>query len=193
MWARKRWIVPSSRFHAMTPRQMPSSSMIRSSAKYSTKNSALWRKRLLVERVDDRMAGAVGGGAGAVGRRPLAVFHHVPAERPLIDLPGFGARERHAEMLQFDDRRDRLAAHVFDRVLVAEPVRALDRVVHVPAPVVVAHVAERGGNAALRGDGVAAGREHLAEMQAVFSPSSVVPRVARRPAPPAPTTTTSYS
>jgi hypothetical protein len=43
MWARKRWIEPSSRFHAMTPRQTPSESMIRSSAKYSTKNSALLR------------------------------------------------------------------------------------------------------------------------------------------------------
>jgi hypothetical protein len=30
-------------------------------------------------------------------------------------------------------------------------------------------------------------------MQAVFSPSCVAPRVARSPAPPAPTTTTSYS
>ena len=95
-------------------------------------------------------------------RGALAVFLHVAAERPLIDLPDLGARERHAEMLELDDRRDRLAAHVFDRVLVAEPVRPLDRVVHVPAPVVVAHIAERGGDAALRRDGMAAGREHLA-------------------------------
>src|SRR5439155_14030867 len=109
------------------------------------------------------MAGAVGGGAGAVGRRTVTEFHHVPAERPLIDLPQLGARERHAEMLKLDDRRDRLAAHIFDRVLIAEPVRPLDGVVHVPAPVVVAHIAERGGDAALRRDRVAAGREHLAD------------------------------
>ena len=32
-----------------------------------------------------------------------------------------------------------------------------------PAPVVLAHVAERGANAALGGDGVAAGREHLGD------------------------------
>src|SRR5690606_24732888 len=48
-------------------------------------------------------------------------------------------------------------------VLVAEPVRALDGVVHVPAPVVLAHVAERRADAALRRHRVAAGRKHLAQ------------------------------
>jgi hypothetical protein len=91
-------------------------------------------------------------------------------------------------MLQFDNRRDGFAAHIFDGVLIAQPVRALDGVVHVPAPVVLAHVAERGGNAALRGNGVRAGRENLGDaggLQALFA----MPKVARRPAPPAPTTT----
>src|SRR5204863_7058122 len=66
-------------------------------------------------------------------------------------------------MLKLDDRRDRLPAHVFDCVLIAEPVRPLDRVVHVPAPVIVAHIAERRGDAALRRYGMTAGREHLAD------------------------------
>ena len=66
-------------------------------------------------------------------------------------------------MLELDDRRDRLAAHVFDGVLVAQPVRPLDGVVHVPAPVVLAHVAERGADAALGRHGVAAGREDLGD------------------------------
>ncbi len=117
---------------------------------------------LLVERVDDGVAGAVGGGAGAL-RHGAAFVHGVAAERTLIDAPVLDARERHAPMLELDDRGDRLAAHIFDRVLVAEPVGALDRVEHVPAPVVLAHVAERGGDAALRRDRVAARREHLAD------------------------------
>ena len=100
-------------------------------------------QRLLVERVQDGVAGAVGGGAGAL-RDALAELGGHAAERALVDLALGGAAERHAEMLELDDRRDRLAAHVFDGVLVAEPVRALDGVVHVPAPVVLAHVAERG-------------------------------------------------
>ena len=77
---------------------------------------------LLIKRMDERVTGAVGSGAGAPRRIALAVFHHVPAKRPLIDPPVLGARERHSEMLELDDRRDRVAAHVFDRILVAEPV-----------------------------------------------------------------------
>src|SRR5690606_39392415 len=48
-------------------------------------------------------------------------------------------------------------------VLVAQPVRTLDGVVEVEAPVVLAHVAERGGDAALRRHGVRAGREDLGD------------------------------
>ena len=44
-----------------------------------------------------------------------------------------------------------------------EPVGALHRVVHVPAPVVLAHVAKRRTDAALGGDGVTARREDLGE------------------------------
>ena len=56
---------------------------------------------LLIERVQDGVAGAVGGGAGALGQR-LAVIAHVAAERALIDPAVLGARERHAEMLELD-------------------------------------------------------------------------------------------
>src|SRR5215472_1818439 len=66
-------------------------------------------------------------------------------------------------MLKFYDCGDRIAAHVLDRVLVAEPVRSLDSVVHVPAPVVLAHIAERGADATLGGNGMAAGRVHLGD------------------------------
>ncbi len=117
---------------------------------------------LLVERVQHGVAGAVGRGGGAL-RDALAVMRRHAAERALIDLAVLEARERHAPMLELDDRRNALAAHVFDRVLVAEPVGALDRVVHVPAPVVLAHVAERGADAALRRHRVAARREHLGD------------------------------
>src|SRR5215472_2369230 len=66
-------------------------------------------------------------------------------------------------MFEFIDRVGRVAAHIFDGVLIAKPVRTLDGVVHVPAPVVLAHIAERGGNAALRRDGVGAGRKYLGD------------------------------
>ena len=114
---------------------------------------------LLIERVQDGMAGAIRGGAGAIRHVALRILGRVPAEAALIDLAGFGAAERHAQMLELDDRSDRLAAHVRDRILVAEPVGAPDGVEHVPAPVVLLHVAQRGADAALRRDRVAARRE----------------------------------
>jgi hypothetical protein len=136
-------------------------------AKYSTKKRAWCFRQLLVERVQDRMAGAVRGGARTVGHIALGIFGRVPAKASLIDRPGLGAAERHAEMLELDDRQDRLAAHVFDCVLIAEPVGAPDRVEHVPAPIVLFHVAERGADAALRRDRVTAGRENFGDARRV--------------------------
>ena len=117
-------------------------------------------QRLAVKRVQDGVPGAIGGGAGALGHALAEVSRHA-AERALIDLARLGAGEWHAPMIQFIDRFRRVATHVFDRILVSEPVRTLDRVVHVPPPVVGAHVAEGSGDAALRGDRVRAGREHF--------------------------------
>ena len=89
--------------------------------------------------------------------------HRQDYEGALQDLAVLGAREGHAPMLELVNRLRRVAAEIFDGVLVAEPVGALDGVVHVPLPVVLAHVAERGGDAALRRDGVRAGRKHLGD------------------------------
>ena len=162
MWAPKRWIEPSSSLMATTPRQRPSSSMIRSMAKIFDEELGGVAQRLAVHGVQHGVAGAVGGGAGAL-RGALAVMRGHAAERTLVDLAVVAARERQAPMLELVDRFGRAAAHVFDGVLVAEPVGALDGVVHVPAPVVLAHVAERGGDAALRRHRVRAGREHLGD------------------------------
>ena len=46
---------------------------------------------LAIERVQDRVAGAVGGGTGALHRRAFAVFGGVAAEGALVDLALFGA------------------------------------------------------------------------------------------------------
>ena len=146
---------------------------------------------LLVERVKHRMAGAVRGGAGALRRRPLAHVLRHSAERALVDLAVGPAAERHARMLELDDRRRSFADHIFDRVLVAEPVGALDGVVHVPGPVVRTHVAEAGGDPALRGDGMAARREDLGDAGGLQSLVRPRPSWCEDPAPPAPTTTTS--
>ena len=148
---------------ASTPRQAPSASMIRSSAKYSMKKRAscfsdCWYS---VCRIAWPVRSAAAQVRCAAGPSPYLRGH--AAERALVDLAVLGARERHAVVLELDHGRDRLAAHVLDRVLVAEPVGTLDGVVEVVAPVVLAHVAERGRDAALRRHGVRARREHLGD------------------------------
>ncbi len=64
-------------------------------------------------------------------------------------------------MLEFYDCFRRPFAHVLDGVLIAEPVRPLHGVVHVPAPVVRPHVSESGADATLRGNSVASGWKQL--------------------------------
>src|SRR6185312_2199729 len=111
-------------------------------------------QRLAVHRVQHGVAGAIGGGAGALGGA-LAVMCGHAAEGTLIDLAIFlAAREWQAPMLQLIHGGRRIAAQIFDSVLVTEPVGTLDGVVHVPAPIILAHVAERRCDAALRGNGV---------------------------------------
>ena len=120
-------------------------------------------QRLPVHRVQHGVAGAVGGGASAL-RGAFSVMRGHAAERALINFPVFLAtRERQAPVFKFVDRGRRITAEIFDGVLVAEPVGAFDGVVHVPAPVVLAHIAERGGNAALRCNGVRARRENFGD------------------------------
>ena len=44
-------------------------------------------------------------------------------------------------MFQLEDCRDGLPAHVLDRILIAEPIRPFDRIVHMPLPTVFAEIA----------------------------------------------------
>lgn len=121
----------------------------------------LFLERLAIERVQDRVAGAVGGGAGALHRRSFAKLGGVAAEGALINLAFLGAREGHAIVLKLVNRLRRLAGEVFHRIGIAEPVRALDGIVKVPLPAVGAHVAKRGGDAPLGGNRMRAGRKDL--------------------------------
>src|SRR5215471_11158185 len=57
---------------------------------------------LLIERVDDRVTGSVGGGAGSHRRVAFAVILHMPAKRPLVDSAVLGPRERYPEMPEPD-------------------------------------------------------------------------------------------
>ncbi len=112
--------------------------------------------------MQDGVAGTVGRGAGALHGRFTEVAH-VAAERALVDLAFGRTRERDAVVLKFANRGHRFAAHIFNGVLIAQPVRSFDGVVHMPGPVVFADVAQRSGNTALRGHGVAARGENFCD------------------------------
>lgn len=64
-------------------------------------------------------------------------------------------------MFKLDNGSGSLAGHVVDGVLVTKPVGTLDRIVHVPPPVILVHVAKSGVNTALRSDGVTPRGEQL--------------------------------
>ena len=117
---------------------------------------------LLIERVQNGMARAVSRRTGA-HRGGLAVILHMAAKGALIDAAIFGAAEGHAVMFKLNHRWDGFAAHILDSVLVAQPVRPLHGVIHVPAPIIFAHIAKRGANAALGRDRVAACRKDLGD------------------------------
>src|SRR3546814_21002983 len=91
------------------------------------------RQRLLVQGVQDRVAGTVGGGAGAL-RSALAVLGGRAAERKLVDLAFLGAREPHALVPAPDDRSDRREARVLDHALVTQTLRPAWGVAIVVAP-----------------------------------------------------------
>jgi hypothetical protein len=122
----------------------------------------LMLQRLLIQGMQHGVPGAIGRRAGSL-RNSLAEMRGHPAEGPLIYLAVLGARERHSIVFEFDNGRRRFLAHEFDGVLISQPVRTLHGVIHMPAPIVVAHVAERRGYAALRSDGMAARREHFGQ------------------------------
>ncbi len=116
-------------------------------------------QRLAIKRVQHGVSGAVGGGAGALRRRAAAEIGGHAAEGTLINLAVGGARKRHAPMFELVNGGGRVAAQIFDGVLVSEPVGALDGVIHVPFPIVRPHIGERGRHAALGGHRMGAGRK----------------------------------
>ncbi len=117
---------------------------------------------VLVERLQDHVAGAVGREARAAHGR-LAVVARVATEAPLVDAALGRAVERQPHLLQVEDRVDGLAAHHLGGVLVDQVVTALDGVEGVPLPVVLLDVREGGAHAALRRAGVRPRRVELGE------------------------------
>ena len=110
----------------------------------------------LIERMQHRVAGAICRGASALNGL-LTKVGGMPAKWPLINRAIRIPVEWHSKVLEFVDHLRRHPAHELDRVLVAEIIRPLNGVEHMPVPVVLAHIAQRSPNPPLRRDGMRAG------------------------------------
>src|SRR5210317_473307 len=103
------------------------------------------------------MPGSIGRCAGPLGG-PFTEMRCHTAKWTLVNLAVLRAGERNTIMLQLNDRWYCLAAHIFNRILVTQPIRPLDRIVHMPAPVILTHISQCRRHTTLCCDGVTASR-----------------------------------
>lgn len=116
---------------------------------------------LLIKGVQDRVAGAICSGAGSLGYAFAKLGGHA-TKGALINPPIVRPGEWHSVVLQFHHSSGCFLAHVLNGVLITEPVRTLYCVVHMPAPVILPHIAQGSTDAALSRHRVTAGGEHFA-------------------------------
>jgi hypothetical protein len=122
------------------------------------------------------------------------------------------SREWAAVVLKLDDTLRSLSRHIMDSILISQPIRSLDSVIHMPPPIVLVHTDKTSQpnpfSSTLVFNGTYFPRAALIPpcaatvwdrvgnsllMHAVLKPASARPKAALRPAPPAPTTKASYS
>src|SRR5690606_1122268 len=80
----------------------------------------------LIEGVQQRVTGTVGGSTGTGSLTALAVVLGLPTERTLVDAALFGTGERQTHVLEFEHRLGTNGAHIFDSVLVTNVIGTLD-------------------------------------------------------------------
>ena len=95
---------------------------------------------LTVKRVQNRVPCSVGGCAGALHRRALTEFCRVATKGALVNLAFLGPAKRYAVVLQLINGLGGFTRQIFHGVGVAQPVRTFDSVIHMPLPVIGAHV-----------------------------------------------------
>lgn len=95
---------------------------------------------LPIQRMQHSMSGAICCRATSIALPTLSIFQALASNSPLVDLTVLSPRKRHPIILQLVDSLWCFTAHVVNCVLVAEPVGAFDRIIHMPSPVVLGHV-----------------------------------------------------
>ena len=97
---------------------------------------------LLVQSVQHGMTCTVGHSTSAFNRA-FTMLSSMTTEWTLVDFAAFYAVKRHTHVFQFDNGFRCCTGHEFDGILVAQPVRTFNGIVHVPIPTVFLHIAQR--------------------------------------------------
>ena len=100
------------------------------------------------------MACTISHTAATMGLSSFPKVVTLSSKRTLVYLAIFCTTEWHAIVLQLDNGLCCFLCHVMDGILVSKPVTALDRIVHMPNPVILLHVAQCRIDASLCGHGV---------------------------------------
>jgi hypothetical protein len=95
-----------------------------------------------VKRMQHGVTRSIGGSCATVRLASLSEVERLSTECPLINFAVLSTGKRHAVGFELEHGSGSFATHVMNGILVTKPVRSLDSVVHVPAPVVLGHVPE---------------------------------------------------
>src|ERR1700737_2555089 len=95
---------------------------------------------LAVEGVQEGVSCTVCDSGTTICLASFAVFKGLSTKCTLIYFALICSTKGHAEMFQFDDCAGSFPAHVMNGILVAKPITPLDRIVHMPAPIIFSHI-----------------------------------------------------
>ena len=116
----------------------------------------------LVQGVQQGMTGAVSRSTGTSRLAALTIVFGLATEWALVNAALLGTGERQPHMFELEHSFRANRTHVFDSILVADVVGALDGIVHMPAPIVVRiSRSDSTGDTTLRRNGMRTRRENL--------------------------------
>jgi hypothetical protein len=105
---------------------------------------AVVAESLTVKSVQDGVTGTISGGGAADSLTTLTKIKGLSTESTLVDRTILVTREGNTVVLELDNGSGGLTAHIVDSILISEPIRTLNGIISVPAPVILGHVTERG-------------------------------------------------
>jgi hypothetical protein len=118
-------------------------------------------ERLAIKSVKESMASSVSGSTATICLTTLSIFLGLTTKGSLVDFAVLGSGEGAAVVFELNDGLRSFSCHVVNSILVSQPVGSLDRIVHMPPPIVLVHISQCSVDTPLRGHRVRPGRKEL--------------------------------